>query len=80
MAVLDPRSTGYSSHVCLRLHVDDVEYDVAQVGPDYLIVRGGVVVEPGAMGTLVVEVDGRPERHELCFPNGIGGEERAKCF
>lgn len=64
----------------LRLLIDGGEVDVAQVGPDYLIFRENVIIAPSTLGTLIIDVDGRVERHEIVFPNGAGTNERATFF
>jgi hypothetical protein len=49
---------GYSADVSIRLHCDGAVYNVAQIGPESLILRGCDKL-PSGHAQIVIMVDGR---------------------
>jgi hypothetical protein len=61
---------GYSSAVSIHLEIDGQQLSVAQIGPDTLILREGVDIEPSSHGILIIDIDGTVEREEIVLPQG----------
>ncbi len=55
---------GYSAHVEMFVLVDGCRMDVAQIGPDTLILRNPVQVRKG-YAEIIIRVDGREEKHKV---------------
>jgi len=55
---------GYSSEVNIYLVVDGIQYPVAQVGPESLVLRESASVRSGH-AQLVITVDGKAEFHDV---------------
>ena len=51
---------GYSSDVSIFLHAHGAQYDVAQIGPETLILRGADSPPPGP-ARIEITIDGRRE-------------------
>jgi hypothetical protein len=61
---------GYSSSVAIHLEIDGQRLDVAQIGPDSLILRSPTEIAPSTSATLVINIDGRIERDEIVLHEG----------
>ena len=66
-------AASHSSDVTITLQVDDREVPVAQLGPDFLILREQVRFRPTS-GTVRVLVDGNGEEFDVVLPNGVDPE------
>ena len=55
---------GYSAQVEIYVLIDGAKHDVAQIGPDSLILRQPLEFAKGP-AQIVVSVDGRQETHEV---------------
>lgn len=74
-------SDGYSARVRLGLRVDGTRLDVAQVGPDSLILREPRVIAPSTVADLIIEVDDKVEETSVVLAEGASGvEARVKYF
>lgn len=54
----------------MRLIVGTMTLSVAQVGPDFIILRAPIHLSP-ARAELVVEIDGAEERTAIFLPDGV---------
>jgi hypothetical protein len=67
----DSRSTsGYSPPIRITLEIGNDKFAVAELGPDFLVLRSARRTAPSS-GTLVVNVDGQEVVHRVMLPNGI---------
>jgi len=62
--------TGYSSKVDIYLLVDGQRLGVAQVGPDTFFLSKPAEIPAGIQATIVIEVDGREDRHLVLLYEG----------
>jgi len=64
-------SNGHSSHVRGWLMVDGVQYELAQVGPDFCFLRDSAPLDFSHLGDiqadLIVEVDGNQREVAVIF-------------
>jgi hypothetical protein len=66
---------GYSSDVTIYVIVDGQRYDVAQIGPETLILRDAEAALSGP-AQIVINVDGREEvHHVILFADESSGVE-----
>jgi hypothetical protein len=65
---------GYSAKVDIRLHVNGLSLDVAQVSHRFLILREPCEVQPGTDGKIVVTIDGHEQVYAVIFHEGIRAE------
>jgi hypothetical protein len=63
---------GYSSDVTIRLVANGRTYDVAQIGPDSMVLRGDDEL-PRGHAQLIIIVDGKPRTSDII----VGQSERA---
>ncbi|HEX5176735.1 MAG TPA: hypothetical protein VFV83_06900 [Chthoniobacteraceae bacterium] len=61
---------GHSAEVKMRLELGDASLSVAQLGPDFLILRNPVE-QAAADAVLFFSVDGNERRREIHLPEGI---------
>jgi hypothetical protein len=61
---------GHSAEVKMRLELGDSTFPVAQLGPDFLILRTLVEQAP-ADAVLFYSVDGKERRRDIRLPEGI---------
>jgi len=74
-------SDGYSARVRLGLRVDGNQLDVAQVGPDSLILREPRAIAPSTVAKLIIEVDDKVEETSIMLAEGASGNDaRVKYF
>lgn len=73
----DPTSSplAYSPPIEITLEIFDERVPVAQVGPEFLILRTPRDFAP-TLATVVVTVDGQPVRRRVRFPSGIRSDLR----
>jgi len=67
------RENGHSADVRIRLSVNGLELPVAQLGPDFLILRKSTSYPP-AQAEISMSVDGDEERWKIDLPEGITPE------
>ena len=67
--------SGYSPPLHIGLELHGQRLDVAEIGPDFGRVRGGVPVEPG-VATLRFELDGTLSVSELVLFDGIDPQRK----
>jgi hypothetical protein len=72
---IDP-NVGYSATVGIRLEVEGVVLDVAQVERDSLILREPYETPPTANARVVITVDGREHVHPIFLHQGISKDSR----
>ncbi|MDZ4287666.1 MAG: hypothetical protein U0984_06900 [Prosthecobacter sp.] len=63
-------TTGHSALVCITLRVGGKDFKVAQLGPDFLILKEAATLPP-SKGTINLEVDGHPDVFPVNLPQGI---------
>lgn len=63
-------SNGHSSTICGWLEANGQRLALAQVGPDYCVVRHGVSTPP-TEAELVIEIDGNERRKRVFLEAGI---------
>ena len=74
-------SDGYSARVRLGLRVDGARLEVAQVGPDSLILREPRVIAPSTIADLIIEVDDKVEVTSVILAEGASRTDaRVKYF
>ncbi|MBN4052547.1 hypothetical protein JYT82_00370 [bacterium AH-315-K20] len=61
-----PKSTGYSATVRLTLRIGDRRFELAQVGPTWVLFDKPVVL-PSGSAVLEIEIDGRYSLTEIEF-------------
>jgi hypothetical protein len=66
---------GYSPPIAISLEIGGQALAVAQVGPDFLVLRTPAELPP-TRAWLIVNVDGDPIRQEITLPQGIRIGER----
>jgi hypothetical protein len=66
---------GHSAEVCMRLLLDGHSLRIAQLGPDFLILREPTE-HPPANAEITLAVDGKEERWLVHLPEGIRREHR----
>ena len=71
---LTKTSTGYSTRVRMQLIAGAQSLAVAQVGPDFAILKTPVDLEP-TRAELVVEIDGNEIRRTVYLPEGARAAE-----
>ncbi|WP_254512547.1 hypothetical protein [Anatilimnocola floriformis] len=71
---------GYSANVEIRLEVEGVILDVAQVGRDSLILREPYESPITAGARVVITVDGREHIHPIFLHQGISKDSREVNF
>lgn len=62
--------TPHSAKVKMHLELNGVIYPVAQMGPDFLILKQDLSVQ-ACTGEVVIEVDGSIQSFPVEFPNGV---------
>lgn len=62
--------THHSAKVKMHLKLNGVIYPVAQMGPDFLILKQDLSVQVCA-GEVIIEVDGSIQSFPVKFPNGV---------
>jgi hypothetical protein len=67
--------SGYSPPLHIELHLDGRQYAVAEVCGDFVRLRNAVVAPPG-VGTLRVEIDGRPTLFRIDLFDGIDPQRK----
>ena len=65
-----PKTTGSSATVRSQLLIADHAFEVAQLGPGYVILRNPLATAP-AEAVLSLIIDGEEELHHVWLPNGI---------
>jgi hypothetical protein len=65
----------YSPSITISLEIRSEKLAVAQVGPEFLVLRSSVDFPP-TRAALIVTVDGEPVRQEIDLPQGIKGGQR----
>jgi hypothetical protein len=65
------REEGYSAKVEIRLEVEGVVLEVAQVGRDSLVLRDSHESGPTGDARVVITVDGREHIHPVFLHQGI---------
>jgi hypothetical protein len=65
---------GYSSDVQLRLIVAGREYALAQIGPDFVMLREPANL-PSGDAEVVMMIDGRERRWAVTLEHGANGAE-----
>lgn len=71
---------GYSAKVDIRLYVNGLDLDVAQVSHRFLILREPCEVLPGTDGRVVVTIDGHQQVYPVFFHEGITPQSRRVNF
>ena len=77
-SLLLARSNGqrhHSSVVKMQLLVDAISIPIAQMGPDFVLLREPISLRPG-QATLVLRVDHREKRWRIWLPIGVAGSKR----
>jgi hypothetical protein len=74
------RADRRSACVELYLDVDGGRLRVAQVGPDWLILRDRVERLEASHGRLSIIVDGKADVHEIVMPNGVDVETQRVAY
>jgi len=64
---------GHSAQVTMRLLVNGLSLPVAQMGPDFILLRAPVNQGP-TIATLVMQVDQNERRWNVRLPDGISAE------
>jgi hypothetical protein len=59
----------------MNLHVNGQDLPVAQMGPDYLILKEAIQLPPSG-GLVTLNIDGKVQRFEVNFPNGISSNQK----
>lgn len=72
-------SNGYSSTICGWLEADGHRLVLAQVGPDYCVVRRTVPLPP-TKAEIVIEIDGNQRRRKVFLNSGISDSSRVVQF
>jgi hypothetical protein len=62
--------TGYSPPINITLKVNDTAFEVADVGPDHVMLRSARDYEP-VRAVLVINIDGRIKTRDVMLPEGI---------
>jgi hypothetical protein len=78
--MLIDQTIGYSASVDIRLEVDGVVLDVAQVERESLILREPYESPPTGNARIVITVDGREHLHPVFLHQGITKESRVVNF
>ena len=78
--MLIDQTGGYSANVDIRLEVEGVVLDVAQVDRDSLILREPYESAPTGNARIVITVDGREHPHPVILHQGIQKESRQVNF
>jgi hypothetical protein len=60
----------HSADVAMNLVINGTTLPVAQLGPDFLLLDGGIDYPPGD-ATLILRVDSSERRWKVRLPNGI---------
>lgn len=74
MALSSDAKGGYSADVQMRLYVNGHEFNVAQLGPEFIILRVPSD-QPAGAAEMSLSIDGRVERWPIYLPNGISAGE-----
>jgi hypothetical protein len=59
----------------MQLLVDGISIPVAQMGPDFVLLREPISLPP-CDATVVFQVDQEEERWLVCLPNGVAADTR----
>ena len=70
-----PDSLGYSAEVRLHLEVAGRILELAQIGPDSVILRTTAEIHP-CEAEVVMRVDGRQRRWPVYLPDGISSQAK----
>lgn len=62
---------GYSAHVEIYLLIEGERYEVAQIGPGTLVLRGEGKIPPNTQAKLVIKIDGIEEEDTILICNGV---------
>jgi len=74
-------SNGHSSQVRGWLLIDRVQHELAQVGPDFCIVRDSISISSSStFGELIVEVDGNQQSFPVQFATSQPGSTKRVSF
>jgi hypothetical protein len=74
------RESGHSATVDIRLEIDGVVLEVAQVGRESLILREPYESPPTGDARVVITVDGREHAHPIILHQGISKDSRLVNF
>lgn len=59
----------------MELRVGERIFPLAEVGPDFLVLRAPVELPP-CLATLWISIDGREREKKVCIPKGIDADSR----
>jgi hypothetical protein len=74
MNQMNQKENGHSADVRIYLSVNGLVLPVAQLGPDFLILRKSTS-HPPAQAEISMSVDGDEERWKIHLPEGIAPEK-----
>lgn len=63
-------ATGHSATVRMHAVAKGQRFEVAQVGPDFMIATESIELPPTTVD-LVVQIDGQEKRRRLYLPDGV---------
>src|SRR5438132_2501540 len=70
MDATNQRSNGYSADVRMQLSINGQVLSIAQLGPDFIILRDRMD-HPPALGEIAVWIDGHERRWNVHLPDGL---------
>ena len=71
--------SGYSPPLSITLGLDGRQFNVAELGPDFLRLHGAVAVPPHP-GTVRIEIDGRPTVFRIDLFDGVDPQRKRQPF
>ena len=74
MNTANRRANGYSADVRMQLSINGHVMSIAQLGPDFIILRDRKEYPP-ATGEIAVWIDGRERRWNVNLPDGIHADQ-----
>jgi len=72
-SILQAPATAHSAHVQMRLVADGVELEIAQLGPDFLILAAPTDLAASA-AEIVMRVDASERRWTVTLPEGLSAQ------
>jgi len=74
MSAANQNHCGYSADVRMQLSLNEHVWSIAQLGPDFIILRNRID-HPPAIGEIALWIDGRERRWSVNLPDGIRADQ-----
>ena len=76
MKARTPNGDGHSATVEMSLQVNGYVLPIAQMGPNFLVLKNAIDHPPAATAQISLSIDGHVDRWEVSLPEGISGVRR----